>query len=108
MSGFNELSANAHMLVSVVIPCYKSERWIEAAIRSAYSQTHSKIEVIVIDDGSKDGSMALLEQLKNSEFTEIKILQHEGGVNRGVSTTRRLGVDAPQGQSNQTAQGISS
>ena len=52
--------------------------------------------------------MALLEQLKNSEFTEIKILQHEGGVNRGVSTTRRLGVDAPQGQSNQTAQGISS
>jgi len=108
VSGFDEMSANTPVLVSIVIPCYNTERWIEAAIRSAYSQTHSKIEVIVIDDGSKDGSMALLEQLKNSEFTEIKILQHEGGVNRGVSTTRRLGVDAPQGQSNQTAQGISS
>ena len=102
------MSANTPVLVSIVIPCYNTERFLEAAIRSAYSQTHSKIEVIVIDDGSKDGSMALLEQLKNSEFTEIKILQHEGGVNRGVSTTRRLGVDAPQGQSNQTAQGISS
>ena len=96
------------MLVSVIIPCFNSERFLEAAVRSAYDQTYSNIEVIVIDDGSKDGSMALLEQLKNSEFTEIKILQHEGGVNRGVSTTRRLGVDAPQGQSNQTAQGISS
>jgi len=98
VSGFGDMSANAHMMVSIVIPCYKSERWIEAAIRSAYSQTHSKIEVIVIDDGSKDGSMALLEQLKNSEFPELKILQHEGGVNRGVSTTRRLGVDTASGE----------
>ena len=39
-------------LVSVVIPCYKQARFLSGAIESALSQTYSRIEVVVIDDGS--------------------------------------------------------
>jgi glycosyltransferase involved in cell wall biosynthesis len=44
-------------LVSVVIPCYNAERYVGEAIRSALGQTYPNVEVIVIDDGSTDGSL---------------------------------------------------
>jgi len=48
--------------VSVLIPCYNAERWIEQAIASALSQTYLPIEVIVVDDGSTDGSWQVIQQ----------------------------------------------
>lgn len=46
--------------VSVLIPCFNAERWIGPAIQSALDQTHSNIEVIVVDDGSNDGSRTVI------------------------------------------------
>ena len=55
------------MLVSILIPCYNAERWIARAIESALAQTWSNKEVIVVDDGSTDDSLAVTEHLtKNS------------------------------------------
>ena len=48
--------------VSVLIPCYNAEQWIEQAIASALSQTYLPIEVIVVDDGSTDGSWQVIQQ----------------------------------------------
>jgi len=45
-------------LVSIVIPCFKAERYIAEAIESALGQTYKRIEVIVVDDGSTDGSVS--------------------------------------------------
>jgi glycosyltransferase involved in cell wall biosynthesis len=48
-------------LVSVIIPCYNAERWIREAIDSCRNQTHKNLEIIVIDDGSSDGTLDILK-----------------------------------------------
>lgn len=55
-------------LVSVLIPCYNAEPWIRQTIESALSQTWRRLEVIVIDDGSSDRSLAAIEQISDSRF----------------------------------------
>ena len=74
------------MLVSVIIPCYNAERWIDEAIQSALNQTYPSVEVIVIDDGSTDGS---LDQIKAfGERVRWETGPHCGGNharNRGFS-----------------------
>ncbi len=49
-------------LVSILIPCYNAERWIEQAIASSLGQTYAPIEVVVVDDGSTDGSWQIIQQ----------------------------------------------
>lgn len=48
-------------LVSVIIPCFNAERWIQEAIDSSLNQTYSNTEVIVIDDGSTDNSLKIIQ-----------------------------------------------
>src|SRR5690625_8054704 len=50
--------------VSAVIPCFNSQEWIEEAVDSALSQTHPLSEVVCVDDGPTDDTLALLEALK--------------------------------------------
>ena len=65
-------------LVSIVIPCYNREKYISDAIDSALAQTYSNIEVIVVDDGSIDGSVDVVRQYGD----RVKlVLQDNGGVN---------------------------
>ncbi len=52
------------MLVSVVIPCYNVEDYIEECIHSAFAQTHKPIEVICIDNNSTDNTWQKLKQLQ--------------------------------------------
>ena len=47
-------------LVSVLIPCFNAERFVGAALESVLAQTYAPIEVIVVNDGSSDGSAAVL------------------------------------------------
>jgi len=80
-----------NQLVSIIIPCYNAEKWIAEAINSALSQTYSPIEVIVVDDGSTDGSLDLIK----SYGSKIK---WETGVNRGQSAARNKGFMLSQGK----------
>jgi glycosyltransferase involved in cell wall biosynthesis len=50
-------------LVSVVIPAYNAEAFVEAAVRSALDQTYSQVEVVVVDDGSVDGTRSVLHAI---------------------------------------------
>ena len=63
-------------LVSILIPCYNAERWVGQAIESALAQTWPNKEVIVVDDGSIDGSRAVIETFGDK-------IRHEFGPNRG-------------------------
>jgi glycosyltransferase involved in cell wall biosynthesis len=67
--------------VSILIPCCNAERFIEQAVESALSQTIPGKEVIVIDDGSKDGSLARILRFGSS-------IRVESGPNRGGNRTR--------------------
>lgn len=68
--------------VSVIIPCFNHERFIEQAITSVFEQTYKNVELIVIDDGSEDNSRSLIELLRKrynfSYFTQP---------NSGISVT---------------------
>ena len=55
---------NTSDLISVIIPAYNHERYVEECIRSIMAQTYQNIELIVIDDGSKDGTFAKMLELK--------------------------------------------
>jgi glycosyltransferase involved in cell wall biosynthesis len=63
-------------LVSIIVPCYNSETWIAEAIRSALDQTWETKEIVVIDDGSTDGSLSVIKSFGDS-------IRWETGLNRG-------------------------
>jgi glycosyltransferase involved in cell wall biosynthesis len=58
-------------MVSVVIPCFNAERWIGDTIESIYRQTWPTIELVVVNDGSTDGSLAEIERQKSPKLTII-------------------------------------
>ena len=80
----------ACVTVSIVMPAYNAEAYIEAAIRSVMSQTFENWELIVIDDGSQDATVDIVRRLAR-EDSRITFLQNEN--NMGVSKTRNRGMD---------------
>ena len=75
-------------MVSVVIPTYNRRAWVRAAVASACAQHDVACQVIVVDDGSSDGTAPALRE----EFgTRVQVL---GSANRGVAAARNLGVAA--------------
>lgn len=77
--------------VSVIIPCYNAERFLPETLRSVAAQTFRDFEVIAIDDGSTDGTAAVLE----ASPVSARILR---GGNRGVSHARNWGTEVARGE----------
>src|SRR5690625_2945683 len=74
--------------VSAVIPCFNSQEWIEEAVDSALSQTHPLSEVVCVDDGSTDDTLALLEALKQRD-DRVRVLAQS---NSGAPAARNAGL----------------
>lgn len=70
---------------TVVIPCYNAKRWISATLKSVLAQTWPDLEIIVVDDGSSDGSADLVR----SQFPSVTLIKQ---VNRGVAAARNKGI----------------
>lgn len=83
--------------VSVVIPCFNCRPFVEETIASAFHQTLEPHQVIVIDDGSTDGTWEELQRLKAHRFPALQILTHAQRANRGPSATRQRGARAATG-----------
>lgn len=81
------------ILVSVVVPAYNAESTIEDCLNSIRKQSHHNLEVIVVDDGSTDNTVARITEVAKSDL-RIKLLQ---GGHRGVSHARNVGIDAAKG-----------
>ena len=64
--------------VSVIIPCYNHELYISKAIESVLAQTYKYIEIIVIDNGSTDGSRSII--LTYKKYQDIKIILHDTNI----------------------------
>ena len=74
-------------LISVLIPAYNHERYVEDAIRSVLAQDWSRIELIVVDDGSKDGTWDVLQGLRAECESRLERVEMERRENRGTSET---------------------
>ncbi|MDF5717771.1 MAG: glycosyltransferase family A protein [Rhizonema sp. NSF051] len=78
-------------LVSLIIPCYNSEKWVAETIQSGLAQTWKNKEVIIVDDGSKDNSLAVA---KNFESSIVKVISQE---NQGAGAARNRALIEAQG-----------
>ncbi len=78
-------------LVSIVVPCYNAERFLAETLESAFVQSYPRTEIIVIDDGSTDGTAELIRSYKNRVTAEF-------GPNRGASVARNRGTALARGE----------
>jgi glycosyltransferase involved in cell wall biosynthesis len=79
-------------LVSIIIPCYKAERWLAGTLESALAQAWTATEIIVINDGSPDGSLAVAQK-----FTDRRVRVVDQP-NRGASAARNHGLRLARGE----------
>ena len=82
-------------LVSIIIPCYNAERWVAETLESCLAQTYRPLEIIVVDDGSTDDSLAIIERYAQQH---ADIIQYETGPNRGGCTARNRGFARSRGE----------
>jgi glycosyltransferase involved in cell wall biosynthesis len=91
-SQLETLDKNA-ILVSIIIPAFNVERWIEQCIESVLVQSYRNLEVIVIDDGSSDRTWSVIESFASSD-PRIRSIRQE---NHGLSAVRNRGVRESNG-----------
>ena len=85
-------------LVSVVMPFLDGIRFLPEAIDSVMTQTYPEWELLLVDDGSTDGSSALARDYARGRPDRIRYLEHAGHANRGKSTSRNLGIAQARGE----------
>lgn len=81
------------MLVSIIIPCFNREEMIIEALKSVYAQTYRPLELIVVDDGSTDNSIKVVEEFSRQivSDTSIKVkIYHQS--NKGAPSARNFGL----------------
>ena len=81
--------------VSVIMPAYNAEKYVEAAIRSVMAQTVTSWELLVLDDGSKDRTAQIVQQLA-MEDPRVRFLPNAANI--GCAGTRNRGLDLCQGE----------
>lgn len=81
-------------IVSVIIPVYQAEKYLLRCVESVINQSYEHLEIILIDDGSKDNSLAICYELEKKDI-RIRVFHHE---NIGVAATRNKGLEYASGQ----------
>lgn len=87
--------SNNKALVSIVMPAYNCEKYVVEAINSILAQTYRNWELLVLDDGSKDDTLRIIEEFSQKD-SRIKALPN--GKNMGVSATRNRGIELASGE----------
>ena len=78
-------------VVSIIIPVYNAQDYLEECLDSALNQTYDKIEIITVNDGSKDNSLDILKKYSN----KIKIISKKNG---GTASALNLGIKNMSGE----------
>lgn len=80
-------------LISIIVPIYNAKNYLDRCIQSLLKQTYQNIEILLIDDGSKDNSLEICNQYANKD-ERIKVIHQD---NRGVSKARNCGLQIAKG-----------
>ncbi|MGR9633227.1 glycosyltransferase family 2 protein [Bacillus cereus] len=78
--------------ISIIIPTYNVEEYIEEALNSVLNQSFKQLEVIVIDDGSRDKTVEIIQSLQDE-----RIKLYENGSNQGPAYSRNFGISKAKG-----------
>jgi glycosyltransferase involved in cell wall biosynthesis len=92
----NEMSS--FPLVSCILIFFNTQEFIEEAIESVFAQTYNNWELLLVDDGSTDGSTAIALQYAQQYPEKVRYLEHESHQNCGASAARNLGIREAIGQ----------
>lgn len=84
-------------LVSVVMPVFNAAKFIRESVGSVLAQTYQDWELLLVDDGSTDGSSEIARRFSESEPTRIRYLEHPGHANRGATVSRNLAIQHARG-----------
>lgn len=79
--------------ISVIVPIYNASKWLDRCINSILNQSYTDFELILVDDGSTDGSGDLCDEFAQSD-SRIKVIHKPNG---GVSSARNIGIDMAKG-----------
>ena len=87
------------MHISIIIPIYNVEKYVERCVKSVLNQTHNSIEVIFVDDCSQDKSMEIAKNLieDSNQYDNFSFLFLKHDKNRGLSAARNTGIEAATG-----------
>ena len=80
-------------LLSVIVPVYNVKDYVERCVDSIINQTYRNLEILIVDDGSTDGSGALCDVLAGRD-SRIRVFHTANG---GLSAARNVGIDAASG-----------
>ncbi len=83
---------NERPLVSVVTIFLNAERFLAEAVESVLAQTYDRWELLLVDDGSTDGSSEIARRFARDRPGQVRYLEHEGHRNQGMSASRNLGI----------------
>ena len=81
-------------LISVIVPIYNVKKYLEECISSIINQTYKNLEIILVDDGSKDNSPRICDEISKKD-SRIKVIHKENG---GISDTRNVGISNSTGK----------
>ncbi len=84
--------SNTVPTVSVVIIFLNAEDFIQQAVDSVFAQSFDDWELLLVDDGSSDGSTRIALDIARTHSGKVRYLEHANHVNKGMSATRNLGV----------------
>lgn len=80
--------------ISIIVPCYNAEKYLKKCLDSIINQTYNNIEIITINDGSKDNTLKILKDYEKRDYRIIVINKE----NTGVSDSRNIGIKMATGK----------
>lgn len=87
-------TTDMNALISVIVPCYKVEKYLSRCVDSILAQTYNNLEIWLVDDGSPDRCGEICDEYANNDL-RIKVIHKENG---GLSDARNVAIDRAQGE----------
>jgi len=83
--------------ISVIIPVFDRERFVRESVESVLATEYPALEVLLVDDGSTDGTSRVVEVIRARNPGVVRVLRHPGGRNLGSPASRNLAIEAARG-----------